>query len=724
MESKKLILVNLAVCLAAIIIVAVIIGGRTPIPQTPFANASVGTFHFASQFDPKADLTARHFASVSALNSFIQSNSQNEYNYYGGGFSSLQSEGLVSQQMSKQLGSESVAPSVSDGGTGSVDYSRTNNQVENVDEADMIKTDGEYIYTISGSTVYIVKAYPGEDAKIVSEIRYNGSYPQNVFINGNHLAVFGYYYNADFFNELNIRPTSGMTFFNIYDVSDKESPSLVKEYKLEGRYFDARMTGDYVYYVTASTPDYHADYPTPLIMDAKVSSNVPISDVYYFPISYQNPEFVTVHAIDLKDPSKELNAKTLAVEGSENLYMSEKNIYITYTESINEYELMQDVMLEVIEPKLGKADQELIVKIKATDDEVLSNYEKKMKILQVISSYASYLDESEQKALQNETETLLKERLKQYEYREYTVIHRIGVDNGEISVDAQGKVPGRVINQFSLDEYNDVLRIATTIDPAWSYYFYDDTESPKRTESTNNVFTLDSDLETLDHLGDLAPGEQIYSTRFIGDRLYMVTYRQVDPFFVIDLSKPSDIKELGALKIPGFSRYLHPYDENTIIGIGRDTTTNGRTQGLKISLFDVSDVENPKELAKFVAEGDYSYSNAEYEHKAFLFSKEKQLLVIPAYSSSYDRQDGRTTQNYNGAMVFKITRDEITVKGIIDHSESLGDYWYQPGVERSLYIEDLLYTKSPKLLRINKIDDLSSVKKITFENSESPYPVY
>ncbi|MEK6816359.1 MAG: beta-propeller domain-containing protein, partial [Nanoarchaeota archaeon] len=306
-----------------------------------------------------------------------------------------------------------------------------------------------------------------------------------------------------------------------------------------------------------------------------------------------------------------------------------------------------------------------------------------------------------------------------------------------------------IMNQFSLDESSGVLRIATTVNANWwgvlrteagvsgssegvavasvalaAPVAVDEVASdsvatdiavakiapmpPRRSEQMNSIYTLDADLKVIDSLTGLAEGEQIFSTRFIGDRLYMVTFRQVDPFFVIDLSNPADIKELGKLKIPGFSRYLHTYDDNTIIGIGRDATEEGRTKGLKISLFDVTDVANPKEVAKYVSEEDYAQSTAEYEHKAFLFSKEKSLLVIPVYS--YDYKD--KGKSYNGALVFDINREAIKVKGLIDHSKASQSQWYSPSVERSLYIEELLYTKSPSLLRINKIDDLSSVKDV------------
>jgi len=139
----------------------------------------------------------------------------------------------------------------------------------------------------------------------------------------------------------------------------------------------------------------------------------------------------------------------------------------------------------------------------------------------------------------------------------------------------------------------------------------------------NNVYILDDNLKIVGTLEDLAPGESIYSARFLGDKGYMVTFRQMDPLFVIDVSVPDSPKVLGYLKIPGVSEYLHPYDENHVIGVGRDATAEGRMQGLKLSLFDVSDVANPKELSKYIIGNQGTYSEALNDHKSFLFNKER-----------------------------------------------------------------------------------------------------
>lgn len=703
---------NLKIIIALVFLVIALIFVREFTQLIVPTRPGVGTYEPITLFDPGETIKATAFSSLEEFQDFVKKNEAGA-SYYEYGV-------LGREVMAAMETVAEAAPKAGAEGAEAREFSPTNNQILTVDEADIIKTDGDYIYTVSGNTLFIIKAYPGEDAEITSTIKFDNQ-PSSLFINGDFLAVFGNYHNIDFFKSINFQPRQGMTFFNIYDISDRDDPELLKEYKFEGNYFQSRMIGGYVYFIATTRPEYRTVFPTPLIVEGVRKSSVPVSDVYYYNFPYTDAQFATIHAIKITDPEQDINSKTITVEYSQNMYMSEENIYITYTEHINEYDLQRKITMDLMMNKLSDADKELVEKIRQTDNDVLSQREKEAKIMQIIYSYIEYLNEEEQRELEEEVDRLLKEKLEEYEYFEYTVINKISVDEGDINVRANGKVPGHIMNQFSLDERDDVLRIATTINARWSRF------DKQRTESTNNVYTLDQNLNILDELKGLAEGESIYSTRFIGDKLYMVTFRQIDPFFVIDLSNPRNIVELGKLKIPGFSRYLHPYDETTIIGIGREATEMGRTQGLKISLFDVSDFENPKEIAKFVTKERYAQSTAEYEHKAFLFSKEKELLVIPAYSYTYTRclpgeRCISEEQGYNGAMVFKITKDSIEIRGIIDHSK--GQTRYGAMVERSLYIEELLYTKSQGLLRINKIENLSSVKSIDLVDEDGPYPVY
>ncbi|KYK26243.1 hypothetical protein AYK26_05540 [Euryarchaeota archaeon SM23-78] len=721
MDQKKL---NLVFVLGVLVLALFLLVAGCEVPPGPgpgpgpgtgtgTGTLETGTYQEVEIFNPDEELSAKSFKTVAEFNDFVKMNAQPRSTAYYG----LLGGDVRMMDMAME---EAAAPqAIATGEAKSVevtDYSETNIQVEGVDEADILKTDGNYIYTITGKTLFIIKAYPGEDAEIVSTLEFDNR-PASLFVNGDYMAVFGNYHDLDFFKEIDFTPRQGMTFFNIYDISDRDDLELVKEYKFEGNYFQARMIGDYVYFITTTGPEYRRIYPTPVVIEDVVVRTVPVRDIYYYPIPYDSTQFANIHAIEITDPDEDVSSKTVAVEGSQNMYMSKNNIYITYTKYINEWDLRREIIIDLMEDELTEADKELIEKIKITDNDVLSQSEKENKIFQIIQTYINYMDQDERDDFEDKVEEELKEKLEEYDYMEYTVIHKISVDKDDISIGADGKVPGKIINQFSMDEYEDVFRIATTVSGRWW------STLKERTESTNNIYTLDSDLDVMDEFKGLAEGEQIYSTRFMGDRLYMVTFRQVDPFFVIDLSNPNKIKELGKLKIPGFSRYLHPYDEDTIIGIGRDATETGRTRGLKISLFDVSDVENPEEIAKFVTEERYAQSTAEYEHKAFLFSKEKELLVIPVYSADY-RWDEEGSQGYNGAMVFEITRNDIDLRGIIDHSMAAGKYYYGPLVERSLYIEELLYTKSPTLLRINELDDLKSVKNIELKSEDGPYPIY
>lgn len=582
-----------------------------------------------------------------------------------------------------------------------LDYSKTNNQVSGVDEADLLKTDGEYIYTLTGKTIFIVSAYPAENASLLSRISFEDYQPQTMFIAEDKLVVFGTFNDNDFYDELGFRPRNGMTFVNIYDVSDRENPTLDKEFKFEGRYFDARLIDDDFYVVLRASPENRETYPTPIIVNGEVAKSMPLDDMFFRPMPYNYPELVTTHAISLGDYATDSVA--VMTESLQTVYMSEENLYLVGRQYISEWELREEVIRDVIYANLTTADKALIEKIKNTDNDVLSQREKEQKIMQVYYSFIDAMSATQQDALQDVIDTNLASRLEEIEYFEYSLIDKIKADNEKLSIVAQGKVPGQLSNQFSLDEHDDYLRVATTINPVWSSVIKD------RTESTNNVWTMDSELDLVGELTGLAEGERIYATRFVGERLYMVTFRQVDPFFVIDLSNPEKPESLGELKIPGFSRYLHPYDENHIIGIGRDATAMGQTQGLKISLFDVTDVTKPQEVAQFVTKENYAQSTAEYEHKAFLFSKKKNLLVIPAYSYNY-RDEGET---YNGALVFNISTEEIKLRGLIDHSGSLSsNYYYRAGVQRSLFIEDMLYTKSPNLLRINSLATLVGVNDI------------
>ncbi len=585
-----------------------------------------------------------------------------------------------------------------------LDYSGTNVQVNGVDEGDILKTDGKYIYTISNKVLYIIKAYPGKDAKILSTTSFDSNFmPTGLFINNNTLIVFGYYNNRlNYETDLPIyTPYTPFSFVRFYDVSVKTMPSLKKEYKIQGSIVSSRMLNNSVYLILSN----QLNIRPPYLLDGEKRIDMPINRIAYYPIPYSSPSLIEIYKFN----TNKLNftSKAFVVNNYPTVYMSKNNLYISYRQNIDPYKITSNILIEKAIPKLSNKEKDLIKRIDSLDPSILSNSEKLQKKLEIISNRLTLLSDNEFNEFTKQVKEEAEKQLQSYEYLEYTYINKISLN--DLKSKGLAKAPGHLLNQFSLDEYNNTLRVALTLNAEYNVY-------REKKPMQNMVYTFDSNMDKLGSITNIAPEERIYSTRFIGNRLYMVTFRRVDPFFVIDLSHPSNPKILGKLKIPGYSTYLHPYDNETIIGIGKQTDQNGRqTSGLKISLFNVSDISSPKLLAEYVSKDKYSHSNALYEHKAFLFSRKKHLLVIPVYNYVYRDEEN----SYNGAFVFYIDKNNITLRALIDHSDQ--NHYYSPAVERSLYIDNLLYTKSQNLLRINNLEDMSSVKQIKLQSL--PFPI-
>ncbi len=382
--------------------------------------------------------------------------------------------------------------------------------------------------------------------------------------------------------------------------------------------------------------------------------------------------------------------------------MSEKNLYIAHQKDYPYYYYRQpqgnqeDKFFSIVVPVLPNHIQNALEDIR---EKYADPYERTQQIYATYQDLFNQLSDAEKKQVRDDVTKALADYEEQLqEERQKTFIHRFSLDKTAIDYEGKGEVKGNLLNQFSLDEHNNYLRVATT------FYLYGG-----RSTSYNNVYVLDAELNLVGSLERVAPDERIYSTRFIGDRLYMVTFRQVDPFFVIDLAQPTNPQILGALKIPGFSDYLHPYDENHLIGVGKDTEENQfggvQTAGLKLALFDVSDVHNPKQRAKYIIGGQGTQSEALQDHKAFLFSREKNLLAIPV--QEVQKNDWQNT--WNGVYVFDLTPEQgFILKGKVDHTlprEKQTNYSYNQ-VRRSLYIGDTLYTLSQYYLKSNSLQNL------------------
>jgi len=574
------------------------------------------------------------FASYEELQDFINTNAQDTTFHWrdvwmNDVFKGVTGEGAI------------YAPAASD-------YSPTNIQVAGVDEADIVKTDGEYIHLVSGQKVIIVKAYPPEQAQVLSEIKLEGI-AIGIFINGDRLVVFEEetpYYDVrlgptgEFYMPSIAYYTSPKTYIKVYDVSDRENPRLQREISADGQYVSSRMIGDYAY-VVINEPVYgEDDEPSlPRIYSGGNEKEIPATDIYCCNVSDYYYMYTTIMAINTQNDDQKATYATMLLGASSNLYVSLDNIYLT------------------------------------------------------LPVWGGYVGDFQK-----------------------TSVHRIHIAGNNMTYVASGEFPGMVLNQFSMDEYDGYFRVATTT---------------REGTSRNHIYILDMALNITGSLENLAPGETIYSARFMGERGYLVTFKQVDPLFVIDLKDPYGPEVLGYLKVTGYSDYLHPYDETHIIGIGKETTDAGEFawyQGVKISLFDVTDVNNPREISKVEIGDRGTDSPVLWDHKAFLFDKSRNLLVMPILVAEVDQSEypeGVPSWAYGepvwqGAYVFDISVDGgLQLKGRITHIESPADleqdyYWsYSPlSVERSLYIGDVLYTISNAKIKMNNLENLDYINEV------------
>ena len=605
--------------------------------------------------------------------------------------------------------------------SGGAKYSTTNVQVAGIDEPDFLKNDNKYTYILSQDKLTIIDAYPGDTAKIISKVGLDvkGDYLQNMFLNKDRLVIFyndnRQSYAIPKYDYIPSPVYTQVTHAVIIDVSDKENPKILKNYEVTGYYTGARMIGDYVYFISNSNVDYIHPMPPILWKSASIAIT---PDVYYFRNPEPNYNFDTITSFNVF--SDEINSKTFMIGSTGTLYVSNDAIYLAYQKYqpyYNDETYNKDRFFAVIVPLLPSDIQAQINSIESSN---IDPSQKWTQISDLLQNTYNKMPESDKNALFDKINQAASEYdIKvQQDYRK-TVIQKFAISNGTVSYTAQGEVSGYLLNQYSMDEYQDRFRVATTTE-----YF-----TSKGTATANNVYVLDSSLNKLGGLEKVAPEESIYSARFMGDKLYLVTYQRIDPFFVIDLSADTP-KILGALKIPGYSSYLHPYDDTHIIGIGKETKQNqyGGLQalGVKVALFDVSDVSNPVTVDTYLIGGEGTDSEILSDPKAFLFDKEKNLLSIPVSQQYYGQPiplaseggSGETGKpvdimpprpimpnNWKGFYIFGVDPAKgFSLKGTVEHYNGTSyDYGYG---SRSFYIDDSLYTITPGFMKINDLNDI------------------
>lgn len=658
------------------------------------------------------------FRSLEDMQDFLESNAElsgSSNSYCNLSKDSLRAHGAYgNSQESEALGFAISAPTDSDD---SSDYSTTNVQEVGVDEGDILKNDGQYAYVVSrdNNKVIIVEAYPPERAEIVSEVDLDGSIIE-IYVTNNKLVVVGRaesyenyyeydYYYYDYYS-------TGELFVKIYDISNRMSPVLWQSHEFEGSYINSRLIGDYLYLIVRES-----------VRQLEDEASLPASpsEIYYADEYDYSYTFTNIISINVQNSKEDPVKQVILMGSSSEIYVSPNNIYLTYHKILSWAECKEIEVETVIMPILP---EKVAHQVNATLISDITRSEKLNKIDGIVGEYLETLDVEGQEEYYEEWQSKNSEfEEKKSQLTAQTSVHRISIRASKIQYQASSGVPGYILNRFSMGEYQGYFRIATTT----GYVSNRDEGTAK-----NHLFILDMKLNIVGKVSDIAPGERIYSARFMGDRAYLVTFDKVDPFFVIDVSNPTAPMILGELKIPGYSDYLHPYDENHVIGLGKDTVlakeeTFSWYQGVKLSLFDVTDVNNPKEISKFIIGDRGTYSTAQNDPHAFLFSRAKNLLVLPIKlyeldESKYPYGAPPNTHGeyvWEGAYVFDITqKDGFELKGRISHTEdepTEDDYWgwhNEHSIKRTFYIDDGLYTVSDSLIKINDLDDLDYINKV------------
>lgn len=544
------------------------------------------------------------------------------------------------------------------------DYSTTNNQVEGVDEADIVKTNGTHIFSISENNVVIVNVQNPSKLKEETKIRLaDDFYPTQLLVADQTLMVIG---QRNVYRTLkmdNVRdsakigmPMNSMTTVYFYDISNPAVPKLSREIATEGYMNGARLTDNILYNVTTVYPNFwmleeNEDVELrPYTYDSNVGDKetpMNYSSLSILPGSMEG-SYSIISAIDVSNPKENKVVTKGYLGGSEQLYMSKDSLFLTSTVYKN-----NNVNARTLIWNPGEMDTE---------------------------------------------------------------VFKFTLNKTSVQFVGSGKLTGTILNQFSMDEHNGYFRAVTTKGNSWN----------ENDVSENNLFILDDKMKLVGSITGLAKDERIYSARFMGDKAYMVTFKQTDPLFVIDVSKPTAPKVLGELKIPGFSNYLHPLDENHLIGFGYETRTETQagskeplimTEGMKVSLFDISDFANPKEMDTEVIGSQGTFSPIQYDHHALFQHRGKNLYGFPI--SIYEHRKGQPYAQFkqDGALVYEITPENgIVLKGDLLNPENPAQLYeeWESSIQRMIYVGDSLFTIAMKGMKSYNLSTFKQMNKVSY----------
>jgi hypothetical protein len=639
------------------------------------------------------------------------------YGYYGGG-GAPSAPGAEGDSAGGDGGAE---PSDGGGREEGTDYSGTNNQEEGVDEADLVKTDGFNLFLVNGNRLHVFGVPEFGQLVASSALELEGE-PYQLLLDSEsgRAAVFSFVAVESLPEEHPVRErvqrsdgdqampyrTWGLSKVTVFDVTDPAEPILDREVWIEGWYQTARRIDSSIRvvangYILVPGLD---DFWTLFYGDGGQVDLDEVREVAEARIAAASLDDMIPRLYE-RLPDGELRTVSIAGSDCGSFYRPTDSSGRTTSTILS---------FDIAAPELT-VDTETVVSNWAT---VYS------------SSERLYLAESAWDWWWGWTEVEPGDV-----FTPATNIHAFDItEPGQSTYVGSGRIDGNVINQFALDEQDGRLRVAATTRPfvAWGVTEDGDVfdQAPPAPES--HIYVLeeqDGGLETVGHLGGIAPNEQIFAARFMTDEAFLVTFEQVDPLFTIDLSDPTAPRLVGELEVPGFSTYLHPIADDHILSIGVGGDENGANWNMQVSLFDVSDRAAPTlvDAEELSSDGWSSWSEALYEHKAFQYFAPKKLLAVPM--SGYTTGDG---SQEGGDYIWHSRLELIGVdpasgldrRGVVDHSrffDTSDGWWGSADVRRSVFMGDYIYAISSRAVTVHSLDDLSEVAAEELPLPSPPY---
>lgn len=552
-----------------------------------------------------------------------------------------------------------------------VDYSGTNVQEAGIDEPDVVKTDGRVLYAVRGDRVEIVDVASAQPVPL-ARIRLDDQWGSELLLVGDRLLVLG---GAEHVGphplEPSSRPFAGgspTARLTLFDVSDPSAPERLEQLEVDGRVLSARLSDGTVRVALRAEPN---------------------------GLPFVTPEGSGLRA---ERDAVEANREVIRSSSPDNWIP-----YAVHTDAAGrvdegpavscdrvhrppEFSGLGSVAVLTLDPASG---------LSPTDTtSVLAGGEI------VYASTDRFYVATTRWPVVPWTPRGAEETIPEAEQVTTTELHAFdATDPGATRYVASGQVDGHLLNQWSLSEHDGFLRVATTEQAPWSAPVE---RGAARSESAVRVLAeRDGELVEVGHVGGLGLDERIYAVRFMGEVAYVVTFREIDPLYTIDLSDPTDPVARGELKIMGYSSYLHPIGEDLLLGVGQDATEQGRTLGTQVSVFDVSDLDDPTRLHQLTLEE--ASSEAEYDHRAFLHWPATGLVVLPFQRWSWDEASGREDID-NGALGFVADRGGIAEVGRVSHLPQVvpagpedprfWDIAWRGQVRRALVVGDRLLTVS------------------------------